>query len=346
MTTIRTKFPSDTNLLLLLETALERRLPILDPEHITAIKLFNGFIEGYRDVSAEIYGTTMLLHDYTKHTNCPSPMIAIICKFYLHHLPWINSVVLKIHHSPDIQHKRGTTIWGSNPDTKIYENGIWYALNLCVNNDTSFYLDTRNLRKWAKTNLNQSSVLNTFAYTGSLGVAARMGGARNVTHIDQSPTYLSLAKKSYQLNSLEYDMNEFRVGNFFTEIARLKSSSKLFDCVILDPPYFSESPSGRLDIQQDFIRLVNKVRPLVAHNGFLVTVNNALFLSGSDHMKSLTEMCLNGYLTIEEIIPVPEDCIGYPETTHQEFPQDPAPFNHSTKIAILRVKRKDQRASS
>ena len=57
-------------------------------------------------------------------------------------------------------------------DRKIKEHGVWYAINLTINRDTSLYLDTRNLRKWLIENLKDKSVLNTFAYTGSFGVAA------------------------------------------------------------------------------------------------------------------------------------------------------------------------------
>jgi hypothetical protein len=43
-------------------------------------------------------------------------------------------------------------------------------------------------------------------------------------------------------------------------------------------------------------------------------------------------------LQIRELIAAPQDCIGYNITTHPIT--DPAPFNHSTKIAVLSVKKK------
>jgi 23S rRNA (cytosine1962-C5)-methyltransferase len=55
-------------------------------------------------------------------------------------------------------------------------------------------------------------------------------------------------------------------------------------------------------------------------------------------MQTLEALCQDGYLKIKELIPVPQDFIGY----HKINPPitDPAPFNHSTKIAVLEVKRK------
>jgi len=45
-------------------------------------------------------------------------------------------------------------------------------------------------------------------------------------------------------------------------------------------------------------------------------------------------------LNIKELIPVPADFTGYPETRAGNPITDPAPFNYSTKIVILEVKRK------
>jgi len=69
----------------------------------------------------------------------------------------------------------------------------------------------------------------------------------------------------------------------------------------------------------------------------LVTINNALFVSGQDHQDDLKKLCESGYLNIEQTIDIPEDCIGNP---NGKLPADPSPYNHATKITILRVKKK------
>ena len=98
-----------------------------------------------------------------------------------------------------------------------------------------------------------------------------------------------------------------------------------------------------MDLQSDTTRLINKVRPLIAHNGTLVVINNALFTSGAVFMGELEALTASDYLAFERIIPIPEDITGFPETIQTPPPTDPAPFNHPTKIAILRVFRKDKR---
>ena len=118
----------------------------------------------------------------------------------------------------------------------------------------------------------------------------------------------------------------------------MKRLDQRVDCVILDPPFFSATAKGKVDLEKESARLINKVRPLIQDGGYLVAINNALFVSGKDYMQTLEVMCKDGYLKIKELIPVPEDFIGYNPIGKPIT--DSSPFNHSTKISILEVRRK------
>jgi 23S rRNA (cytosine1962-C5)-methyltransferase len=209
-----------------------------------------------------------------------------------------------------------------------------------MNQDTSFYCDTRNLRYWLTENTAGWQVLNTFAYTGSLGIAALAGSANQVIQSDRNKKFLGLARQSAIANHLDLGRMKLCGADFFSEVSRLKRENILFDCVILDPPFFSNTSEGTVDLVNQSTRLINKVRPLVKDGGWLVAINNALFLSGIDYFQSLENLCRDGYLAIEQIIPIPEDITGFPETIVNDPPVDPTPFNHPTKIALLKVKRK------
>jgi len=133
------------------------------------------------------------------------------------------------------------------------------------------------------------------------------------------------------------------VGDFFRVTGKFRNQNQLFDCVILDPPYFSTTEAGQIKLQKGTTSLINKVRPLVGHEGWLVVINNALYLSGKDFMAEIVSLCQSNYLEMESIIPVPADITGYPETIVNGPPVDPAPFNHPTKMVILNVFRKDKK---
>ena len=323
-----------------LGNALSARADLFDVQHKAAFRLFNGFYEGYPDLVVDVYARTLVIHNYADPPEDSLAQVNAARNFLHSSLPWLRTVILKTRNAPNLEERCGVVIEGSAPDRKIREHHVWYALDLTMHRDASLYLDTRHLRAWAIDNLIGKTALNTFAYTGSLGVAAMGGGAKRVVHMDINRNFLNIAKTSYTLNGFPIVKKDFISSDFFPGVARLKRTGTLFDCVFLDPPYFSTTAMGTVDMLAQGKRLINKVRPLVADDGWLVAVNNALFLNGQEYLSMLEELCADGYLRIESLVPVPEDFTGYPGTRVGEFVTDPAPFNHPTKIAILKVKRK------
>lgn len=321
--------------------ALDARSEAFDPRHETAFRLFNGFYEGWPTLVADLYGRTLVLHNYADPPAGAEPLVELAAQFYGRMLPWLNAVLVKARHAETEEAKRGFLVAGETLDRFVQENGVWYALNLRLNQDSSFYLDTRRLREWATANLAGKTVLNTFAYTGSLGVAARAGGASHVIHLDLSRTFLNIGKDSYLRNGFGVQPKDFIAGDFWPQISHLKREGARFDCVIVDPPLFSRTRHGVVDLVESGQRLLNKVRPLINDGGTLVSINNALFVSGAAYSQMLETLCADGYLSVETLIPVPQEFIGYENIAASALPADPAPFNHPTKIAVLRVRRKD-----
>ncbi len=320
--------------------ALAARADSFDPRHESAFRLFNGFTEGCPVLCADLYGQTLVLHNYADPPEMATAAVEEAAAFYEEKLPWLRAVLVKARHAATDDEKKGVLLRGDTLDRFVCENGVWYAVDLQINQDAGLYLDTRHLREWLKANLAGKTVLNTFAYTGSLGVAARAGGAARVLQVDLNRTFLNVGKDSYVRNGFPVPRMDFLAGDFWPQISRLKREGARFDCVIVDPPIFSQTRRGTVDLGEDSRRVLNKVRPLIADGGTLVTINNALFVSGEKYEAMLNEICADGYLTIEALIPVPQDFIGG-QTDMTTFPTNPAPFNHPTKIAVLRVRRKD-----
>jgi len=322
-----------------LDQALEARSKIQDfrnLEDFGSLRLFNGFYEGYPDLVVDLYGDTLVLFNYGDKMDVPETAQALL----LDKLPRIECVIHKTRSARDPAQRRGVLAFGENPTQKIREHGIWYALDLLMQQDASFYLDTRKLRRWLLDNAEGWRVLNTFAYTGSLGVAALAGGAEYVLQTDLKRKFLELARQSGMLNRLDIGKMKLRANDFFSMVAELKYKGELFDCVILDPPFFSSTKKGSVDLVKESTRLINKVRPLVADGGYIIAINNALFLSGKEYYSALEKLCSDGFLDIETLVPIPKDITGFPETAVNPPPTDPTPFNHPTKIAILKVRKK------
>ncbi|MDO9084601.1 MAG: class I SAM-dependent methyltransferase [Anaerolineaceae bacterium] len=329
-----------------LEKALIQRKDLLDQTGHHTLRLFNGFLEGNPRWVIELFGKTLVINDHNKFNEIENQTVIEIRNQYLQWIPWVEAVLYKQRNTPQPNDRRGKIIHGGQLPKEILEEGVRYAINLTINQDSSFYLDTRYLRAWLIKNMGARTVLNFFAYTGSLGVAALAGGADLLIQTDLNKRFLELAKNSSELNSFSPKTSKYLVGDFYKTVAMLKRQGSLFDCVILDPPFFSSTDAGRVDLVNQSAQLINKVKPLIAHQGWLVVVNNALYLSGQSFLEMLEELCRDRYMEIETIIPVPQDVTGFPETIVTQPPVSTAPFNHSTKIVVLRVRRKDEKTVS
>ena len=334
---------SVTSLQPALLAALSARTALLDPRHETALRLFNGFYEGWPALSADLYGKTLVLHNYADPPAESTALIDVAAEFYLEALPWLQAVLVKSRHGDTDDAKRGVLLSGETLDRFVLENGVWYRIDLRLNQDSSLYLDTRGLREWLKANSAGKTVLNMFAYTGSLGVAARAGGASGVVQSDLSRQFLNIGKDSFVRNGFPVQTKDFVASDFWPHVSHLKRENASFDCVILDPPLFSRTRHGIVDLAEANARLLNKVRPLIVDGGTLVAINNALYVSGAAYLQMLETLCADGYLSLETLIPVPQDFLGYAGTV-PTLPTDPAPFSHPTKIAVLRVRRKQSQA--
>lgn len=322
--------PENSDLLL---SAIRKRAGLFNDPDTDAYRLFNGFHEGTGDYSVDRYGSTAVILWSSRKKIPGDDLKAELCRICMEAVPGIESVLFKNRYAPGTEEKKGILLAGGSPARQIREWGINYPVNLTLNKDCGFYLDSSLLRRWLLEHAEGKRVLNTFAYTGSLGDAAESGGALSVTQTDLNANYLS-ARHSTQ---------EYLIGDFFHVTSALRRSGRLFDLIILDPPFFADAGrGGKVNTAGNMAALVNKIRPLAAHGAKIVTVSNALFLSGKDHLSQLESLC-GPWLSFGGIIPVPESFFGYSPIRKESLPADPAPFNHSTKILVLDIRRKDER---
>ncbi len=339
MTTLRAE-TNRNDIRKLVADAVDKRRQLIEPN--SAIRLFNGFTEGCPDLALDQYGSTLVYHHFLRRAPADHEQAQALFEDLRQVFPFIKTCLVKDRFSANMEKRRGIIIEGAAPDTEIVEWGIPYSIHLKTHQDCTFYLDGALLRKWLIENAAGMSVLNTFAYTGSLGMAALAGGARHVVQTDLKVAWLNIFRETAALNQVQSERYEILPGDFFRVSSQLRHRGQLFDLVILDPPFFAKTDRGMIDHERNWVSLVNKIRPLVAHGGKIILVNNALYLSGEEMMQHLTEKLKNKYLSLGEIIPVPESFFGG-SLNKSALPADPAPFNHSTKIITLLVQRKDGR---
>jgi 23S rRNA (cytosine1962-C5)-methyltransferase/23S rRNA (guanine2445-N2)-methyltransferase / 23S rRNA (guanine2069-N7)-methyltransferase len=158
----------------------------------------------------------------------------------------------------------------------IQENQFKYRVNLWDYLDTGLFLDHRPSRyKIFKASQN-AKFLNLFCYTGSVSVAAALGGAQ-VTSVDLSKTYLDWAVRNFESNEIDLKNHTFiqaDVLQFFEESSQ--STPEKFDLIFLDPPTFSNSKRmlDVLDTQRDHAKLVRQCMQILKPQGLLIFTTN------------------------------------------------------------------------
>ncbi len=316
-------------LLDLLDKAIQKRAPFFDEKHESAFRLFNGFLEGYPDVAIDFYAKSLLIHWYGKE-ECID-IITFIQHELCSRFDWIENVLVKSRASKVKSEQNGCYLLQNKKTSWIKEDGVRYSVDLTMNRDASLYLDTRSVRSWLKKESKGKEILNTFAYTGSLGVAAVAGGAKRVVQCDLNKSFLNVAKTSHTLNGFPIVKSDFQAGDFWKHMNALKRRGEQFDTVIVDPPFFAETKGGRVDLAESTKSMINKVRPLVKNGGTILFVNNALFVSG-EQLTSALDGLYDEWLSFGGRIEVDSDFLG-----DGDFVSDPAPYNHSTKITLIKV---------
>ena len=154
----------------------------------------------------------------------------------------------------------------------VKEGPALFKVNLFDYLDTGLFLDHRPLRNMIRKSSKGKKVLNLFAYTGSISVAAALGGG-DVTTVDMSKTYINWAKDNFRLNHQMIDGHRFVAKNTFDF---LRSDENKYDIIILDPPSFSNSKrmDGTFDVGRDHAGLVHLCMNLLNKDGVLYFSNN------------------------------------------------------------------------
>lgn len=320
-----------------LRAALAHRateLASTEPER--AVRLFDGPREGGPDApTIELFGRTAVVVD--RRAEPSDAEVPALVELLRGAVPGLAAVVWKVK-AGDTAARRGRVVFGEERAVarRVVENGVRYALRLLAHHDASFYRDTALLREHLRATSEGKRVLNLFAYTGSLGVAAAVGGAE-VVHVDKNAELLDVAKTSTSMNGLPVRRADFIKEDYFVVARRLRKTRTTFDTVILDPPPLAIGREGRVDVEHGLTALVHKVKPLVRDGGELVLVNNAIFVSGERFLEEVTALAADGYGEIVGRVDVPADCRA---PLARPLPADPAPFGHPTKILRLRLRTK------
>jgi 23S rRNA (guanine2445-N2)-methyltransferase / 23S rRNA (guanine2069-N7)-methyltransferase len=148
----------------------------------------------------------------------------------------------------------------------VREGGLKFKVNLSDYLDTGLFLDHRITRGMVRDAAANRRVLNLFAYTGAFSVYAAAGGAKSVTTVDMSNTYLDWARANLASNGYCGEQFQF-VSDDAAAFLQYHKQGPCYDLAVIDPPTFSNSTRTEKDfeIQRDHAELLNGLIKIMSH---------------------------------------------------------------------------------
>jgi len=209
-------------------------------------------------------------------------------------------------------------LFGEVPENPfaVSEGGVKLWIQLQGQRHPGLFLDHAPLRaklrqgNWIK----QKTVLNTFAYTGSLSLAAAAGGASAVLTLDLSRPTIEWAKRNWELNGERFSgcEGDFIFGDTFEWLEKFRKKKRIFDVIMLDPPSFSRAGKKRFSTAKDLVELHALALACLAENGILISSINSANISRAQYEKEVREAFAKSGKALEvlETLSVPAQFTG------------------------------------
>jgi 23S rRNA (guanine2445-N2)-methyltransferase / 23S rRNA (guanine2069-N7)-methyltransferase len=245
-------------------------------EQLTCYRLYDADIPEY-NVAVDWYDGEVVVHEYAAPSNVDEGIAQKRLFDIVNLVPKVlgistDKMVLKVR-----EKQKGKDQYQALARAAQYkevtEYGAKFLVNLRDYLDTGLFLDHRITRHSIQQQSKGKAVLNLFAYTGTASVHAAIGGARSVTTVDMSNTYLDWARRNFDLNGLSGKQYQFVQENVLDWLHGCKNQ---FDLIFVDPPTFSNSKrmEDTWDVQRDHVKLLNMLSKLVSPGGKVIFSNN------------------------------------------------------------------------
>lgn len=259
----------------LLEAALARRAGLLERSDLDAYRLFHGYGEGERRLRIERFGDTAILtHKVALEAPAIDAALTILDAY------WRPSIVVARRyrgHNFDARPTEIRVLRGTLPSDGVIarEGDLCFRVRPDTVGLVGLFVDARPARDWLRTASADRRILNLFAFTGSLGLAALRGGARAVSHVDSDASALAIARENHALNDLPVDDRDFVRSDVYRALQRIARGRTRFGGVILDPPPMVRPRGSRgRPRPQDFRRLAGLCAPVLDEGGWLLCFFN------------------------------------------------------------------------
>ena len=315
-----------TPLLDAVAAAIDRRAALLarlGEEGTDACRLFHGIAEGEPGLTIDRYGPLLLVQTFRaplSHDEAEQLGRGVAA------LLGAELLCVANHRGPD---HRSAGAQAHAPaaaalqEHVCHERGLGFLVQARHRGqDPWLFLDLRAARREVAALATGRRVLNLFAYTCGVGVAAAAAGAHSVVNVDFAQSALAIGARNAALNGVAGD--RFRTLQsdcipVLRQLAQLpvqrrgrarpfaKIAPQEFDLVVLDPPRWAKGPFGAVDVVRDYGSLFKPCVLTLADGGVVIATNHVPEVAAADWCDGLRRCAQKAGRPLRDLELLPPD---------------------------------------
>ena len=242
-----------------------------------AYRIYDADLPNY-NFAIDCYADWVIVQEYSPPKTIPEAVAQERLAKAILHIPHIlkvdkKKIVLKVRKKQEGKNQY-EKVDAKQALIKVEENNATFLINPNDYLDVGLFLDHRLTRQRFANDCQGKHVLNLFCYTASVSVHAALQGAKSITSVDMSNTYIQWAKDNFAVNNLN-GAYEFIQADCLTWLSRASTAQK-FDIMFIDPPSFSNSKrmDNDWDVQRDHVSLLSDAKEILAKTGKIYFSNN------------------------------------------------------------------------
>jgi 23S rRNA (cytosine1962-C5)-methyltransferase len=243
-----------------------------------AFRLINGEGDGLPGLTADVYGPYLVISVAGRGLLALGRLLAeaALAAAPAEGLP-LTGAVVKVRGKDPQDRSAKEEIVGEEPPAKlvVQELGVPFEVHLKGSLNVGLFTDMREHRRNIARFTAGRRVLNTFAYTGALSVAAARAGAATVTSVDLSSGVLAWTRENLRLSGLDPGDARFRfeVSDVRRYLERCRTDGVEFDTIIFDPPTVSAARASQWSMKRDYPEIIALGAKLLPPGGGVLWVS-------------------------------------------------------------------------
>ena len=181
--------------------------------------------------------------------------------------------------------------------TLCMESGLIFEVEMLSYTDSGLFLENVYARRFIRDCSSGLRVLNLFSYTGSFGLYAASGGAKEIFNVDISENYTKWAERNIHNNGFSPEICRCICSDAKQFIDSSVKNNNKYDIIIFDPPVFSNSRKMDYDFraERDSIPWLLNLCRVLTKDGFILFCNNSRSLKeGKIKNAGLKYLCKSG----------------------------------------------------